>query len=158
MSRNCNYCCNNCEGEFISPEYNCCCENKPKFSGAFIVDDEYIYIKKVIYNDPYTIVLWSDGRKTTSKKMDGDVFNKELGLSLAILKKLAGHDQVAKLLDDWAPEKANIIDLKMIRAKEKLAKKIEEKKVQDQLINDAKMVKNNDKKVVVKEAEKEQQN
>ena len=46
-------------------------------------------IKDVIFNDPATIVLWKDGTKTVVKCQTetGDVYNKELGLAMCIIKK-----------------------------------------------------------------------
>lgn len=43
-------------------------------------------IKKVIFNDPYTIVLWNDGTKTVVKCGKDDVFDPEKGLAMAISK------------------------------------------------------------------------
>ena len=44
-------------------------------------------IKKVIFNDPATIVFWSDGSKTVVKCGDNDTFDPEKGLAMAISKK-----------------------------------------------------------------------
>ena len=44
-------------------------------------------IKKVIFNDPATIILWEDGTKTVVKAHDKDQFDKEKGLAMAIVKK-----------------------------------------------------------------------
>lgn len=44
--------------------------------------------KKVIFNNPYTIVLWEDGTKTTVKVTDGDTFSEEAGFALCMLKKM----------------------------------------------------------------------
>lgn len=49
-------------------------------------------IKKVIFNNPATIVLWKDGTKTVVKATKGDRFNKEKGLAFAMLKKIYGPD------------------------------------------------------------------
>lgn len=48
-------------------------------------------IKKVIFNNPYTIVLWADGTKTIVKAQDGDNFDPEKGLAMAIAKKAFGN-------------------------------------------------------------------
>lgn len=48
-------------------------------------------IKKVIFNDPATIVFWGDGTKTVVKCQEGDTFDKELGLAMAICKKHFGN-------------------------------------------------------------------
>ena len=44
-------------------------------------------IKKVIFNDPATIVFWSDGSKTVVKCGGNDTFDPEKGLAMAISKK-----------------------------------------------------------------------
>ena len=44
-------------------------------------------IKKVIFNDPATIVFWSDGTKTVVKRGENDTFDPEKGLAMAISKK-----------------------------------------------------------------------
>lgn len=44
-------------------------------------------IKKVIFNDPATIIFWSDGTKTVVKCSEGDEFDKEKGILYASLKK-----------------------------------------------------------------------
>ena len=48
----------------------------------------FITPKKVIYNDPATIVFWEDGTKTIVKCQPGDTFSKETGLALAFMKKV----------------------------------------------------------------------
>lgn len=47
-------------------------------------------ITKVIFNEPATIVLWSDNTKTVVKCRD-EKFDKEKGLSMAIAKKMFGN-------------------------------------------------------------------
>lgn len=49
-------------------------------------------INKVIFNDPATIVLWSDGTKTVVKA-NNEEFDKEKGLAMAIAKKLYGYNK-----------------------------------------------------------------
>lgn len=49
-------------------------------------------IKKVIFNNPCTIVLWADGTKTIVRSQDGDNFDTEKGLAMAISKKAFGND------------------------------------------------------------------
>lgn len=45
-------------------------------------------IEKVIFNPPCTIVKWVDGDKTIVKTDENDVFNEEVGLAMAVVKKL----------------------------------------------------------------------
>lgn len=51
----------------------------------------YPQIKKVIFNDPATIVFWSDGSKTVVKAQNGEVYDQEKGLAMAITKKWFGN-------------------------------------------------------------------
>lgn len=48
-------------------------------------------IYKVIFNDPATIVFWTDGTKTVVKCGEGDIFDPEKGLAMAISKKALGN-------------------------------------------------------------------
>ena len=47
-------------------------------------------IKKVIFNEPATIVFWSDDTKTVVKCDKDDIFDPEKGLAMAIAKKALG--------------------------------------------------------------------
>ena len=49
-------------------------------------------IKRVIFNDPATIVLWADGTKTVVKCAKDETFNPEKGLAMAIAKKALGNE------------------------------------------------------------------
>lgn len=53
---------------------------------------KYINIVKVIFNAPATIVIWSDGTKTVVKVQEGEAFDKEKGLAMAICKKSMGNE------------------------------------------------------------------
>lgn len=46
-------------------------------------------IKRIIYNDPATIILWADGTKTVVKAHN-EPFDREKGLAMAIIKKMLG--------------------------------------------------------------------
>ena len=46
----------------------------------------YNPIKKVIFNDPATIVFWKDGTKTIVKSQEGAEFDPEKGLAMAICR------------------------------------------------------------------------
>ena len=48
-------------------------------------------VKKVIFNDPATIVYWKDGTKTVIKCQKGDDFDSEKGFAMAFLKKCWGN-------------------------------------------------------------------
>lgn len=47
-------------------------------------------IKKVIFNYPATIILWADGTKTVVK-CDGEDYDPEKGMAMAIAKKVLGN-------------------------------------------------------------------
>lgn len=46
----------------------------------------YNPIKKIIFNDPATIVFWKDGTKTIVKRQEGAEFDPEKGLAMAICR------------------------------------------------------------------------
>lgn len=60
-------------------------------------------IKDVIYNAPATIVIWDDGTKTVVKTQNGETFDKEKGLAMAVLKKIHGNTgRYYGLFKKWA--------------------------------------------------------
>lgn len=62
-------------------------------------------IKKVIFNDPATIVIWTDGTKTVVKCSENDIFDPEKGLAMAIVKKAFGNDNsFHKIFKKWLPK------------------------------------------------------
>lgn len=84
------------------------------FGGKFDEVHAGMYITRVLYNDPVTVVFFSDGTKTTCKCQKGDTYNKEMGLAICVLKRLTSGDQVAALFNSWIT-KDKAIDLKMVR-------------------------------------------
>lgn len=52
----------------------------------------YTNIENVIFNDPATIIFWTDGSKTVVKCQPGETFDPEKGLAMAISKKVLGND------------------------------------------------------------------
>ncbi len=57
---------------------------------GFAWNNKDLKIKKVIFNDPATIVFWADGTKTVAKAHGDDKFDKEVGLTVCIAKKALG--------------------------------------------------------------------
>lgn len=47
-----------------------------------------VHIKDVIFNDPATIVFWSDGTKTVCTCSEQDIYDPEKGLALCVMKKM----------------------------------------------------------------------
>lgn len=62
-------------------------------------------IKKVIFNEPTTIVLWADGTKTIVRCQERDTYSKETGLAMAICKKALGNKgNFNEVFKKWIPE------------------------------------------------------
>ena len=80
---------------------------KPLRSRISIIDYSYFWpeVKKVIFNDPATIVYWKDGTKTVVKCQKGDNFDPEKGFAMAFLKKCWGNkgnfnDKLRKIMKE----------------------------------------------------------
>ena len=58
-------------------------------------------IKDVWFREPATIVWFDDGTKTTAVAGHGDKFDKEVGLSICVLKRVLGNQGYRKLMDKW---------------------------------------------------------
>ena len=62
-------------------------------------------IKQVIFHDPATIVYWADGTRTVVKCQDGDIYDPEKGLAMAIYKKALGNKgNYCEVFKHWVPE------------------------------------------------------
>lgn len=62
-------------------------------------------IKRVIFNDPATIVFWVDGSKTVVKAVN-EPFDPEKGLAMAIAKRVLGNQgNYYNKLRKWLPSK-----------------------------------------------------
>lgn len=68
-------------------------------------------IKKVIFNDPVTVVIWADGTKTVVKCQPGDTYSKETGLALCIAKKFLGNKgNFNEVFKKWIPEEIKPVE------------------------------------------------
>lgn len=66
-------------------------------------------IKQVIFNNPATVVLWSDGTKTVVKCSENDTFDPEIGLAMAICKKAFGNTGAYnEVFKKWVPETSEL--------------------------------------------------
>lgn len=73
-----------------------------RFIGA---EDMSKRIKKVIFNNPATIVYWKDGTKTVVKCQEGDKWDKEKGLMACICKKFYGNKgKFNDVIKEWCGE------------------------------------------------------
>ena len=66
-------------------------------------------IKKVIFNEPATIVFWGDDTKTVVKTQNGEAYDPEKGLAMAIAKKALGNkgnyfNEIKKWIKDQDPK------------------------------------------------------
>lgn len=83
------------------------CEDDVKacMNAVFGIRNAKPEITNVIYSYPATIVFWSDGDKTVVK-CDGDVWDDEKGLAMAIAKKFMGTNKSKSNFNDifkkWA--------------------------------------------------------
>lgn len=85
---------------------------------------EKTYITKVLYNNPATVVFWSDGTETRNVCPQNAFYNPDAGLAFCVLKKFMGGDEMAKLFKDWELEdyredKNHWVELKDVRKKHK---------------------------------------
>ena len=82
-------------------------------------------ITKVIFNDPATIVLWSDGTKTVVKCDERDEFDPEKGLAMAICKKHFGGGFYNDIFKKWIPEETHEIEIDGQISMTEIAEKLE---------------------------------
>lgn len=62
-------------------------------------------IKKVIFNEPATIVFWADGTKTVVTCGKDDIWDPEKGLAMAVTKKFFGNEGFYyDIFKKWIPE------------------------------------------------------
>ena len=54
-------------------------------------------VKKIIFNDPATIILWADGTKTVVKCSEGDEYDPEKGIAFCYMKKIFGNNYYKNL-------------------------------------------------------------
>ena len=78
------------DNHYTDNELTLTLENWIKFDKDYIIDRKED-IKKVIFNDPATIVYWKDGTKTVVKCQEGDTYDKEKGLAMCVAKKFFGN-------------------------------------------------------------------
>jgi hypothetical protein len=64
---------------------------KTAFNSTYGISNAKPKIKKVIFNDPATIIFWNDGTKTVVKAND-EQFDPEKGMAMAISKKMLGNE------------------------------------------------------------------
>lgn len=88
---------------------------KPHFGGGFVENGKIIYIEKAIFNEPYVILIFSDGTKATCKCSEKDVYDKEKGALICMMKRIHGSDAVIDLFNDWCYGNEDIRTMKEVR-------------------------------------------
>lgn len=76
-------------------------EIKKMINKDFGVSGTYTWnlYKKIIFNGPCTIILWTDGTKTIAKtSSDEEIFDPEKGVAICFMKKMLGHTETNKIL------------------------------------------------------------
>ena len=82
-------------------------------------------IKDVIFNEPATIILWADGTKTVVKRQEGENYDPEKGMAMAISKKALGNKgNYCEVFKKWLPEEEEVNDGRV--SSKDLCKAIEE--------------------------------
>lgn len=92
--------------DLTSVEFDALDEDCFELAGAINKRASYSHgIKKVIFNAPATIVLWTDGTKTVVKCGKNDTYDLEKGLALCIAKKYLGNkSNFNNVFKEWLPE------------------------------------------------------
>lgn len=87
------------------------------------------FIKQVIFHDPATIIYWTDGTRTVVKCQDGDIYDPEKGLAMAISKKALGNNgNYCNVFKQWLPEEdVETLDQRIIDAANKIVQSAFEK-------------------------------
>lgn len=79
-------------------------EPKPQREPRQVNWETLITPERVIFNEPATIVFWSDGTKTTVKCHKDDGYDKEKGLAMAFMKRMYGNDgYFNEIIKKWCP-------------------------------------------------------
>lgn len=84
-------------------DYGCFIKKEPKV----ICSPKVAKVKKVIFNNPATIIFWDDKTKTVVKCQEGDTYDKEKGFVMAYLKKMLGNkNEFNKEIHKWVKEES----------------------------------------------------
>lgn len=100
-----------CDG----PRVTYVCHSRGTGKGAIVTESMpygWNKIKKVVFNNPATIVFWQDDTKTVVKCAEGETYDPEKGLMAAIAKKAFGnlgnyYNQIKTWLPEEEKEEAN---------------------------------------------------
>lgn len=89
---------------WVDPEDIFVIKNGYRVEETYGFNSSRMNIKNVIFNDPATIVFWSDGSKTVVKAHLDD-YDPEKGLAMAIAKKALGNEgNYYNVFKKWLPK------------------------------------------------------
>ena len=86
-------------------------------------------IEKIIFNDPVTVVFWSDGDKTLVRCNENDKFSEYYGVVAAITKKFVGNaKKIRKIIDEKGKRThKNAMLMEFEHASERITEQLEPK-------------------------------
>ena len=65
------------------------------------MNSEDVKIKKVIYSNPWTHIIWEDGSKTSSKCDEADTYDELTGFMMCVFKKKIPAKEMRKMFNDY---------------------------------------------------------
>lgn len=66
-------------------------------------------IKHAYFNNPVTVIIWTDGTKTIVRCGEGDTYDPEKGLAMAMAKKALGNRRIYyDIFKKWLPEEKEV--------------------------------------------------
>lgn len=72
-------------------------------------------IKKIIFNEPATIIIWEDNTKTVVKCSVDEKYDPEKGMAMAVCKKIFGtnksNSNYYNIFKEWLPEEKTVKDV-----------------------------------------------
>ena len=72
---------------------------------------DVVKIRKVVYDNPNTVVVWDDDTVTKCQCSEYDKYDEEKGLLICILKKICGSQEVIDVFNSWVPAPSIISEL-----------------------------------------------
>lgn len=72
---------------------------------------DIVKIRKVVYDNPNTVVVWDDDTVTKCLCSEYDKYDEEKGLLICILKKICGSQEVIDVFNSWVPEPSIISEV-----------------------------------------------
>ena len=81
-----------------------------------MVPSDVVKIRKVVYDNPNTVVVWDDDTVTKCKCSDQDTYDGEKGFLICVLKKLCGSQEVINCINFWTP--APTLEIKELKRQE----------------------------------------